>query len=88
MILIMLGLIDIGVAIMLLLTVFGVPPGQIYWFFTLAHAVKGLVFIRNFLSVVDLMIVLYTLIAPFWNNDIITIFVVGFLLYKGAYSLA
>jgi len=84
----MLGLIDIGVAIMLLLTVFGVTPGQLYLFFTLAHAVKAMVFIKNFLSVVDLMIVLYTIIAPFWNNNIITIFVVGFLLYKGAYSLA
>jgi len=84
----MLGLIDIGVAIMLLLTIFGVPLGNIYWFFTLAHAAKGFIFIRNFLSVVDLMIVIYTLIAPFWNNNIVTIFVVGFLLYKGAYSLA
>jgi len=84
----MLGLIDIGIAIMLLLTVFGLPPGQIYLFFTLAHAAKALVFIRNFLSVVDLIIVAYTLIAPFWNNDIVTLFVVGFLLYKGAYSLA
>ena len=82
-----LGIIDLGMAITLLMAALGVPPGRFYFFFMILHALKAAFFFRNFLSIIDLLIVLYTLIAPFWTNIYLTIFIVGFLVYKGVYSL-
>ena len=82
-----LGIVDLGMALTLLLVSLGIPVGRIYYFFMIAHALKAAFFFRNFLSIIDLAIVAYTLIAPFWNNVYVTIFIVGFLVYKGVYSL-
>lgn len=83
----LLGCVDLGMALMLGLTLVGVPPGRFYFFFALLHATKGVFFIRNFLSIIDVVIVGYTLILPFWNSVPITLFIIGFLGLKGAYSL-
>lgn len=84
----LLGLIDIGVAIMIALAEFGVPVGRIYIFLMLAHAIKATLFIKDVLSLVDLLIVLYTFIVLFWSSPIISLIIVIFLTLKGIYSFA
>lgn len=81
-----LGFIDIAVAILLLLAQFGMPINRLYVVFVIAHAIKAGYFFKNFLSIVDLVIVAYTIILPFWSDPVITIFVALFLIYKGLWS--
>lgn len=81
-----LGFIDLAVAALLLLTQFGMPINRIYIVFVIAHAIKAGYFFRNFLSIVDLVIVAYTIILPFWSDPTITVFIALFLIYKGLWS--
>jgi hypothetical protein len=83
-----LGLIDIGVAIMIALTEMGVPVGRFYLLFMLAHAIKAVLFIKDILSLLDLLIVCYTIVLIFWGNTMISLVVVIFLFLKGIYSFA
>lgn len=82
------GAIDIGVAVLLALAEMGLPFSRIYIFFAIAHAIKAMMFIRDILSVLDIAIVIYTLLIPFWSNPILSLIVVIFLFYKGMYSFA
>ena len=82
----LLGFIDIAVAILLLLTEFGMPITRFYIIFVAMHAIKALVFLRNLFSIIDLFIVAYTIILPFWSEPMLTIFIALFLFYKGIWS--
>jgi len=82
----LLGLIDLGVALMIALAELGVPIGRIYIFLMLAHAIKATLFIKDVLSLVDLVIVLYTFVFLFWSNPIISLIIIIFLTLKGIYS--
>lgn len=84
----MLGLIDIGVALMIGLTEMGVPIGRFYILFMLAHAIKATLFIKDILSLLDLLIVFYTIILIFWSSPMISLIIIIFLFLKGIYSFA
>lgn len=88
MILKLLGLIDLGMALMLTLISFGVEPNRFYILFALAHALKAMLFIKDILSIVDIIIVIYTFILLVHNIPILTLIIIIFLAYKGLYSFA
>ena len=82
----LMGGIDLALAAMLILVSLGMPVNKIYLVVMLAHALKAMLFIKDVLSLLDLAIVAYSIVLPFWSNPFLTIFAIVLLLYKGAYS--
>jgi len=82
------GLIDLAMALMIMLATMDVSVGAVYLAVMLAHAIKALIFIKDVLSLVDLAIVGYTILLPFYSSPVISVIAVIFLLFKGAYSMA
>lgn len=81
------GLIDLAMALMIVLVGLQVPVGTAYLAIVVLHAVKALIFIKDFLSLLDLAIAAYTLILPFYSNPLVSLVAVIFLFFKGVYSM-
>ena len=88
MILKLLGLIDLLAAVIAIFVHIGYLPGNFLYFFIFYLIIKGMIFIKSFSSIGDLLCGIYLLALAFGFKSFLVYIVVIFLFQKSVFSMA
>lgn len=84
----LLALVDLGAALSLILSVLGVPLPLLQAAMALALLAKGIVFINDILSIVDIALAGLMFGLLWWNAPLWALSIGIYLAFKGLYSFA